>query len=145
MSQSSTTGFLQYCPCKVLHNSLSTPFNNSGNDIYPVPLGEEAIREARTEGVKLSLGRRAGAVFFLTALLSLTSKEFIFPKSVCPCFSLSSLPTNFPCNALNFPLEEREEQLMCSWQPAEAHPTALGALSWFSVSTGNGSQRTDNG
>lgn len=111
----------------VLHNSLGTSCNNSGNDIPPVPLGEEDILEARTEGVKLSLDRRAGAVFFLTVLLSLTGKEFTFPKVKSVIFTHNL----FRSNALLCAMEERQEQLMCSWQQAELHLTALRALSCF--------------
>lgn len=37
----------------------------------------------------------------------------------------------YPPNALICPVEEREQQLMCSSQQAEVHPTALRALSCF--------------
>lgn len=53
---------------------------NSGNQIHPVPLGEDI--EARTEGRKLSLGRKVEAVFFLTAPLS--NWQGVKPKSGLP-------------------------------------------------------------
>lgn len=70
MSQSSTTGFLQkaaffwYYLILLAHNvtTLAITFT-------PVTLAEEDT-EARAEGAKLGLGRRVGAVFFLTAPLN---------------------------------------------------------------------------
>lgn len=53
---------------------------NSGNQIHLVPLGEDI--EASTEGRELSLGRRVGAVFFLTAPLS--NWQGVKPKSGLP-------------------------------------------------------------